>query len=263
MYKNKIGILIALFCLMIGITQAAEEYVLGNGDIVRLTVYGQKDLDSVSRINEIDKINFPLVGEIKIGGLTASEAESAIAKALADGGFVRAPQVTLIVEQYRSRQVSILGKVNKPGKYSIDGPSKLIDILALAGGMRNEAADYLRLTRNVNGKESQFVLDVYGLLNEGKASINVEIQNDDIIYVPFMDRFYIYGNVHRPGAYRLERNMTIMQAIAVGGGVTPKGTESGIILKRRADNGEVNNFSGEPTAHLKANDVIYVKESFF
>ena len=263
MYKYKVVIFILLCLVCVSTAQATEEYVLGNGDIVRLTVYGQKDLDSVSRINEVDKINFPLVGEIKIGGLTASEAEASIARALTDGGFVRSPQVTLIVEQYRSRQVSILGKVNKPGKYSIDGPSRLVDILALAGGMRNEAADFLRLTRDVNGKESQIILDVYGLLNEGKSKENVEIQNEDILYIPYMDLFYIYGHVHRPGAYRLERNMTIMQAIAVGGGVTQKGTESGIILKRRSGNGEVNNFSGEPTTHLKANDVIYVKESFF
>ncbi|MDH5547891.1 MAG: polysaccharide export protein EpsE [Gammaproteobacteria bacterium] len=256
-------IVIVWLCLTMGIVNAAPEYVLGTGDIVRLSVYGQKDLDNVARINEIDKINFPLVGEIKIGGLTASQAEAAIAEALKKGGFVRSPQVTLIVEQYRSRQVSILGQVNKPGKYSIDGPSRLIDILALAGGLRNEAADYLRLVRQEGGKEQQQVIDVYGLLNEGQSQFNVEISNDDIIYVPLMDRFYIYGNVHRPGVYRLERDMTVMQGIAVGGGVTPKGTESGIILKRRVENGEVKNYAAEPTTRMKANDVIYVKESFF
>lgn len=260
----QILLLIAIFSAVNRYAWAEEQYVLGNGDIVRISVYGQNDLNTISRINEANKITFPLIGEVVVGGYTPSGAEKRIAAALEKGGFVRAPQVNVIIEQYRSRQVAILGEVNKPGKYSIDTPSKLIDILTLAGGVTREGADVIRLIRkDSSGAESQQAIDLYEILNQGNMQKNLDVQNNDIIFVPVMNRFYIYGEVQRPGVFRLERKMTVMQAIAVGGGITTKGTERGIKIRRTTATGENKEIDAELTALIEPNDVIYVKESLF
>ena len=257
-------IILLLILSLAGVSHADEEYILGTGDIVRIDVYGQKDLNTVTRINEVNKITFPLIGETTIGGISPSKAEVLIGNALKKGGFIRSPQVSLVVEQYRSRQVSILGQVLKPGKYSIDGPARLVDILALAGGVTGTGAEIIRLIRkDKDGRETQKSIDLFKILNEGELAQNIKIENEDIIFVPPMDRFYIYGHVHRPGVYRLERGMTVMQALAVGGGLTVKGTERGIKIRRRNGDGKMMEVGSGITSILRSDDVIYVSESIF
>ncbi len=241
---------------------AEEEYVLGSGDIVRISVYGHADLDSVARINELGRITFPLIGDIKIGEQPVNKAEAIITKALIKGGFVRAPQVSIIIDQYRSRQVSVLGEVNKPGKYSIEGVTSIIDLVALAGGVTASAAEVIRLIDAKEGNKKQ-TIDLYNILHNGDISENINVDNGDIVFIPTMERFYIYGEVQRPGVYRLERNMILMQALAVGGGVTSRGTERGIKIKRENSRGKVVEISAGLTDQLKPNDVVYVKESLF
>lgn len=264
-FDNRVKLMLcAILCWLGGVAAASSDYPLGPGDVVRISVYGQNDLNTVAHINEQNKVSLPLIGEIEIGGLTPAAAEQRIEKALLEGGFVREPHVTIAIEQQHSRQVSVLGYVHKPAKYSIDQPLKLLDIIALAGGIAPDGNNTVRLVRNSDSdKPDQIDIDIRAMLSSGDLSQNLEITTNSIIYVAPMDKFYIYGQVNSPGVYRLEPGMTLMQALAVGGGINIRGSERGLRISRHHHDGAIENIDADATTRLQANDVIYVKERLF
>ncbi|MBI3897905.1 MAG: polysaccharide export protein EpsE [Gammaproteobacteria bacterium] len=248
---------------------AAKDYKLGTGDVVKITVYNHADLTTEARINESGKLSFPLLGEVEIANLSTEEASTRLATLLSVGGLVQRPQVNIQVVRFRSPLVSILGEVAKPGKYPMRNPEAddvktIADLLVVAGGPSPTAADYLMVTqRSANGQTVHKRVDLVALLARGDAAQNIPINEGDIVFVPRMELFYIYGEVHKPGAYRLEPDMSLMQALAVGGGVTARGTQRGIEIRRRDNEGKVNVVTSSLDSPLQANDVIYVKESLF
>ena len=258
-YLMVAGLLVFLLALP---AFAAEEYVLGPGDTIRVSVYEQADLTTEARINEGGKIVFPLIGDALVGGLTIAQAENAIADRLIRGGFIKKPQVTISVLQYRSQQVSILGKVAKPGKYPIEGEKTVLDLLAEAGGLRDDAADVIVVIKHVNGKTERHEVNIRAFY-AGDLAQNLPLSGEDIVVVPQMDVFYIYGEVRRPGSNRLEPNMMVMQALSVAGGLTERGTERGIRVKRQDKSGKIRELTVELTDILQPDDVVYVKESIF
>lgn len=244
-------------------TQAAE-YRLGAGDQVKITVYNNPDLTTEAELSESGTINFPLVGEVKIGGLSKADAERAISQRLDTGGFIPRAQVNFLVTQYRSQQVSVLGEVNKPGKYPISQSSSLTDLLAAAGGVTSKGSSVVTITkRDPNGKTVRQEVDISGLFAPGDVTRNVQVEGNDIIYVPPAPVFYIYGEVRQPGAYPLTSNMTVRQALSVGGGLTVRGTERGIRVERRGSGSKVKTFRANLSEKLQPNDVVEVPESWF
>ena len=241
-----------------------REYVLGAGDIIRVSVFQNPDLTVETRISEAGTITFPLVGTVPVGGLSIQSAEQTIARMLRDGGFVVQPQVNAIVMQYRSAQVSVLGLVNRPGKYPLElANSHVTDVLALAGGIMPGAADIAVVTGMREGKSFHVEVNIPAMALSGDMGNNIAVQNGDIIYVHRAPQFYVYGEVQRPGAYRIETNMTVMQALAQGGGLTLRGTERGIRVHRRNKEGKVEKLDLMMDDLVKADDVIYVRESLF
>ena len=241
-----------------------REYVLGAGDIIRVSVFQNPDLTVETRISEAGTITFPLVGTVPVGGLSIQSAEQTIARMLRDGGFVVQPQVNAIVMQYRSAQVSVLGLVNRPGKYPLEfASSHVTDVLALAGGIMPGAADIAVVTGMREGKSFHVEVNIPAMALSGDMGNNIAVQNGDIIYVHRAPQFYVYGEVQRPGAYRIETNMTVMQALAQGGGLTLRGTERGIRVHRRNKEGKVEKLDLMMDDLVKADDVIYVRESLF
>jgi len=269
--RNRIPSLVLVLMMFFGCQQAAgASFSLGVGDIVRITVYGQEDLSTVTRIAEGGKITFPLIGEVKIGGMSTPEAERTIERLLIDRGYVKKAQVSIFLEQRRqtlTNSVTILGQVARPGKYSLqdltgEGVQTVVDLLAMAGGTNVDAADHLLLMKG-GAKNNKVRIDLVELMRGGDLQkYNLKLSGGDIVLVPGMDVFYIYGQVNRPGRYRLERNMTVMQALSVGGGVTDRGSESGIVVNRR-DKSSVRSIKADLTDELQIDDVIYIKESIF
>src|SRR5712664_1313911 len=237
---------------------------LGGGDSVRITVFQNPDLTTETRISERGTITFPLIGEISLAGLTPAGAEVRIAKQLIDGKFVLKPQVSLNVVRVRSRQVSVLGQVARPGRYALDDTSSnLTDILALAGGISPTGDDNVTVMITRNGKTAKLEIDVPTMYRTGDLSRNIQLQSGDAIFVQRAPVFYIYGEVQRAGTYRLEPDMTVMQALSVGGGVTPRGTDRGLKIRRKAPDGEFHTIDARLTDTLQPDDVIYVRESLF
>ncbi len=241
----------------------AADYVLGAGDAVRISVYGNQDLNLETKVSEAGKITFPLIGEVIIGRLSASAAEKKIANLLEAGGFLRNPQVNVTVTQMQSQQVSVLGQVNRPGRFALEGRRNLTDILAMAGGISADGAEVLTVIRYRDGKPNKQIIDIVEMFRSGDLKENGQIQGGDVIFVERAPRFYIYGEVQRPSQYRLERNMTVLQALSVAGGLTARGTERGVRVKRQDKDGKIQVIQVKHDDSVQVNDVIYVQESLF
>ena len=242
---------------------ANNDYRMGTGDVLRITVYGQPDLATEARIGESGSITFPLIGEVKLVGSTPSQGEAEIVRRLKKGGFILDPNVNLNIVQYRSQQISVLGRVNRPGQHTLEKISRVSDALALAGGIVIDGADTITLVRERNGKTEYRDIDVIALFKEGGETSNEVVSDGDIINVAKQPMFYIYGEVQRPGSFRLEQNMTVAQALSMGGGLTPRGTQRGIKILRRDDKGAMQELATQLSDPVKKDDVIYVKESLF
>ena len=259
-------IILWLMALMIALSASAAsaaDVLLGPGDVVKVSVFGNPDLNLETRVSEAGSISFPLIGEVAIGGLAVAAAEKKIAGLLESGGFLRKPQVNLIVTVLQSQQVSVLGQVNRPGRYPIDGKRTLTDILASAGGVGAEGGDTITLIRTRDGKTTKENVDLLDMMHSGDMNKNFDLSNNDVVYVERAPRFYIYGEVQRPGFFRLERNMTVLQALSAGGGLTPRGTERGIRIKRRDATGKLDVLDAQMDDVVRVDDVVYVRESLF
>ena len=241
------------------------EAILGVGDIIRISVYQNPDLTVESaRISEVGLVNFPLIGSVKLGGETIAASEQRIAKMLRDGGFVLRPQVTILVGQIRSAQISILGQVAKPGRYPIETVgAKVSEMIAATGGVAPGGADVVTLVGVRNGRSIKLDIDLPAILQSGKAELDIPVDNGDILYVDRAPNAYIYGEVQRPGVFRLERGMSLLQVLAQSGGVSARGTERGIKVHRRDANGAVTITDMQMNDPVVRDDVIYVKESLF
>lgn len=243
---------------------ADSRETLGAGDNIRIMVFQNPDLTTETRVSERGTIVFPLIGEIALSGHTPTAAGARIAEQLKQGDFLKNPQVTVSVLQVRSRQVSVLGHVARPGRYALDDTSsKLADILAQAGGIGPAGDDIVTVMATRGGKIQKLEIDVPGMYRTGDMSQNIEVGNGDTIFVPRAPVFYIYGEVQRAGAYRLEPDMVVMRALSLGGGLTPRGTDRGLRIHRRLPDGALHKLDAKLTDTVQPDDVIYVRESLF
>lgn len=245
-------------------TADAPAYRISPGDMIRVSVYQSPDLTLETRVDESGAISFPLIGAVTVGGSRVGEAEDKIARLLREGGFMVAPHVTIAVLQVRGSQVTVLGQVAKPGRFPLDSTdSRLTDLLALAGGISPTGSDVVVLTGTRDGKPIRREIDLQNLAAEGDASGNVRLQAGDMLYVNRAPTFYIYGEVQKPGSYRLERGMTVLQALATGGGLTPKGTQRGLTIHRRRADGSMQVIEPRLDDPILADDVLNIRESLF
>lgn len=262
-------ILAFVFGLFFVFTASAQDkidydYKLGPGDAIRIVVFQNPDLTLDTRVSESGAITYPLIGSVPIGGLTIDAAEKRIARGLKEGGFVQQPQVNIILSQVRGNQVSVLGLVNRPGRFPLETfNTRVSDMLAMAGGVAPQGDDKVILAGVRDGKPFRKEIDFPAIYLDNKQDDDLKVVGGDVIYVHRAPVFYIYGEAQRPGAYRIERDMTVQQALAQGGGPTQRGMEYWIRLHRRNASGQVERISPDFNEPVKANDVIYIRESLF
>jgi len=260
--------LLSMTFLVAAVAQAApeSEYVLGAGDVIRVSVYQSPDLTLDARISEGGGISYPLLGTVKLGGLSVSEAEKKIAAGLRDGNFLKQPQVSILVAQVKGNQVSVLGLVNRPGRFPLElSNTKLSEVLALAGGVAaNAGSDVVIVTGMRNGKPFRKEVDVPMIFAASNPADDIVLQNGDTVYVERAPLVYVYGEVQSPGTRALQRDMTLMQALAASGGLNLRGTEKGIRVHRRnPSTGAIEILTPAMSDRLQKDDVVYVKESLF
>ena len=243
---------------------ANAQYRLAPGDMIRISVYQSADLTLETRLTEAGTISYPLLGSVALAGLTISEAEKRIADGLRTGNFVKQPQVSVAVQQVRGNQVSVLGQVGKPGRYPLEtGNVQLTDMIATAGGVVPGGADQVVVVGTRNGQPYRAEIDLPSVFGAGRRANDLTLQNGDVIWVERAPMIYMYGEVQKPGSLRLERGMTVMQALAASGGLTQRGTERGLRVHRRDAEGKVRIIEPVMTDKLQPEDIMYIRESVF
>lgn len=267
-FWKALGIVIVAACLLLHSagSSLAQDYQIGSQDILKISVFEYPDLTTEVRVSEEGNITFPLLGEIEAKNLTTRQMEQTIAEKLAKGKIVKDPQVSVFVQQYRGRRVTVIGEVVKPGQYEIVGPTTILDTISLAQGLNQSAGYLLTVFRKESGPDGNIVtkkltVDIDRLLNGGELSEDIPLQNNDVVYVP-RSVFYIFGEVNRPGVYRLDKGLTVKRAIALAGGLTPKGSDSRIDVTRKLGPAEKTS-SADMNDPLNFDDVVRVKESIF
>lgn len=254
----------ALFMLIAFDARSADEYQLGAGDSVRITAYNNPDLTTEVKIAEDGSVSLPLLGRVVLAGLTKPAAEQQLSKLLTEGGFLRQASINISITEYRSQQVSVLGAVTRPGKYPISTATNAMDVLAEAGGIAPNGSWVIRLIQHDReGNSVQRDIDLNQLVGSGSANVDLNVHHGDVIFVAAQPVFYVYGEVQKPGAYPLQRDMTIRQAIATSGGLTLRGTERGLRVSRKNKDGAIEVYRAKPADPLLAGDVVQVKESLF
>lgn len=247
-----------------GAPAAGPEYRLGAGDSIRVQVFQNPDLTVEARVSENGSISYPLIGTVQLGGLSIGAAEKKIADALVKGGFLRSPQVNLNLLQVRGNQIAVLGQVQKPGRFPLETSNvRASEMLAAAGGTTPQGDDVLIVTGTRGGQQFRRVIDIPSLFTRARPDEDIVLQAGDTLFVNRAPMFYIYGEAQRPGPYRVERGMTVMQALAAGGGITPRGSQNRLRLHRPGPDGAVVETTPKLTDPVQPNDVIFVRESIF
>jgi polysaccharide export outer membrane protein len=242
----------------------ATEYRIGAGDVVRVQVFQNPDLSLDTRVTEAGIVSYPLLGPVRLGGLSVTAAEKLIADGLRNGNFVKNPQVTIVVTLVRGNQASVLGQVNRPGRYPLEtADMRLTDLIATAGGTATTGSDLVVLVGTRDGKPFRMEVDLPTLFAPGGRDKDIFVLNGDTVWVERQPLVYIYGEVQRPGPMRLERDMTLVQVLASGGGLTLRGTVKGMQVHRKGPDGSIKIFEPTMTDKLREGDVVFVRESLF
>jgi polysaccharide export outer membrane protein len=238
---------------------------IGAGDTIRITVYQSPDLSLETRVNEGGAISYPLLGRVQLAGLTINAAEAHLASELKRRDFVKDPQVIIVVTQVRANQINILGQVGKPGRYPLDLLGmRMTEVLALAGGVvAGAGSDTVVVQGTRDGRPFRHEADLPKLFAPGGSADDIVMMPGDTIWVDRAPQIYMYGEIQHPGVVRLERGMTVMQAVAAGGGATPRGTLKGLKVTRRGADGKMQTLEPSMEDTLKDGDVVFIRESLF
>lgn len=251
-----------------------EEYRLGPGDALTVTVFEVEDLSGPATVDSAGRIRLPLVGEIPAAGRTARELEGLLESRYRDK-FLRDPQITVAVEDFRSQPVSIVGEVAEPGVYQLQGRRRLLEVLALAGGLTEHVGETITITTDSSDRpetEPDAVVSVKNLLTGAPSeAANPWIEAHDVLRVSRAGVVYVIGAVRQPGGFPIkdQERMTVVRAVSLASGAekTAAKQHARIIRQREGAEieipirlGDVLNGKAQDTA-LEPNDIVYVPDS--
>lgn len=242
--------------------QAGGDYRIGPGDVLNITVYRAPDLQAAVRVSERGTVVMPQLGEIEVAGLTSSQTADRIAQTLKARGVFLQPSVNVMVSEYRSKTVAVLGAVSRPGEIALDRPGLTIaDVLARAGANFTSDAMMVSVLSQRDGKPVREEFRIADLISGGR---NRPVQPGEQIFMQDAPTFFISGQVTRAGAYPVSPGLTVGQAIALGGGLTPRGTMSRIGVTRKDPSGTpVKVESIKQDTPVLAGDLITVGHRWF
>jgi len=245
-----------------------ERLSVGVGDQIFITVFGQPDMSAEVTVNDNEQVTLPLIGTMKIGGLTPPMIEKLIAQRLKDGEYLRNPEVSVQVRQVRSQMISVLGEVQRPGRFPILGKLTVLDAVATAGGLTQKAdSTALLIRRNpaLNGETQRREIPIRldQVTNSRSNELDIELRNDDVVYVAQQKLFYIHGEVRKPGAYPMEPDLNVMRVLSISGGVTDRGSLRRIRIHRKDADAKIQEFTPDLNSPVLGGDVIFVDERLF
>jgi polysaccharide export outer membrane protein len=252
--------------------QSAADYVIGPPDVLTIQVFDQPDLGGKYTVETDGSFSFPLIGRIKAGGMTLRGFETELKRQLADGYF-KNPQVSVSVEQYRSQRVFVMGEVRQPGPVALTGGMTLIEALARAGSTLSTSSGEVSIVRARQGTPdgplkpdqedgSEIFRATIRDLESGTLSQNLQLRDGDTIFVPRAESVYVFGHVKNPGAYGVQKNTTVLQALSLAGGLTENAAMNRIQIIR-IENGQKRELKVKVTDKVRPEDTIIVPQRYF
>jgi polysaccharide export outer membrane protein len=274
----------ALMSLAVAVSAAAQspkpaaspvsDYTVGPQDVLTITSYDQADLSGRFAVEADGTFTYPMIGRVKAGGLTLRQVEAQVKQQLKDGAFFTNPQLSVAIEQYKSQRVFVVGEVRSPGTYPLSGDMNLVEALARAGStLPSASGDAIivhAVTPGVSGPTLPTRDDAPNVehvdlreLQSGVFSLNAALRDGDTIFIPRAESVYVFGQVKSPGAYALQqKNTTVLQALALAGGVTDRGSTSRVQIIRVVS-GQKKELNVKLTDAVLPGDTIVVRERFF
>ena len=256
---------------------AAQEYVIGARDLLKVTVWGQDDLSKDYPVDPDGYVSFPLVGRVKATGLTPTAFADDLRGRLEKDYLVN-PQVLVSVKEYLSQKVHVSGEADKPGVYYLSGPTTVRDVLSRAGGLSKSAGSEVVLVRAATlrgagtAEPATVRLEVARVL-AGDPAANLAVADGDTLVVPRGNTFFVFGEVRKPGAFPLDKDTNVLEGITLAGGFTDKAAPGRVRVIRSMKgsqtviNVDINDVikrgQREKAIPLLENDVVVVPESFF
>jgi polysaccharide export outer membrane protein len=243
------------------------EILIGAGDLLQISVFEAKELDKTVRVSSRGFVSLPLVGELKISGLTAIEAEEKI-EDMYKSRFIKDPHVSIFVEEQISQRITLVGQFKKPGTYDYLSNQKLLDVIALGGGLSEQAGQIVqvRRTRYVQGEPNTFIVDLDRLIKEGNVELNIRVNGGDVLFIPEAGVFFVDGAVRRPGSYPIKHKTVVQEGLVEAGGFESSAKKDKIKLVRVTENGERKiidldlNETSSNEMPLKDRDILIVGE---
>ena len=241
-----------------------QDYMVGEGDVLKIMVYEHNDLATTARVSGDGKIGFPLLGQVEVANQSVSQISEKLQRLLADG-YIVDPQVAVFVEDYRSKKATILGQVKNPGLYELRGTTTLLELISKAGGLTKDVGSKGTIKRKSKSgqNESRIQVDIKRLVEKGDTSLNIPVEDGDSIYITKADVFYVTGQVKKPSAYKYEGETSIIKAITMAGGFTEKASPGNVRIIRKMNGKEKVFAKVKMDEIVLADDVIVVPESFF
>ena len=274
MTKLAAALVLVCACALVAppLAAAQTDYLIGPQDVLTVTVYDHADLSGKFTVDADGSMTFPLIGRVKAAGLTLRALEDALRTQLADG-YLKNPQVAVGIDEYKSQRVFVMGEVRGPGAYQLTGDMTIIEALAKAGGVSQNAAEEILIVRAPPGasaagpsmptdKEATVLKVNVRELQAGALSQNVALHDGDTIVVSRSQAVYVFGQVRSPGAYPIDRGTTVLQALSLAGGVTDRGSTGRIKVVRAAD-GKKKELKVRLTDVVEPGDTLIVAERFF
>jgi polysaccharide export outer membrane protein len=272
-----IGLFLAVGTALAAQPSASAEYRVGPKDLLEVTAMGVPEINKlVVRVSEEGRITVPLVGEVDVNNLTKSEVERKLIGVLGEK-YVINPQVTVFILEYKSKRVSVLGAVEKPGPYELLGRQTVMSVVSQAGGITRDAGNEIIVIRQLaDGTSTSIRISIDDLFVKGDAKLNIPLEPNDIVNIPVekIVLIYVFGQVRNPGALQVKRSNipTLLQAIAQAGGFSDRAAKGGIKIRRKDAAGREIEISVNAKNILKGkikdiplveNDTVFVPESLF
>jgi polysaccharide export outer membrane protein len=252
---------------------ASDEYVIGPKDVIQITVFNEEALSRPAlTVDAEGTVDCPLIGRVKVGGLTAREAEEVLKKRYS-GDYLNNPSISVIVKEFRNMVVYVQGAVKNPGAVDLKSDPTLLAALTEAGSLSSDAGSYLIITRAPEGREAtgptlpdaarpQDQIRVPREDVDTGRAINFRLRAGDTIYVPKADKFFISGQVKSPGSFVLTERLNVLQALTLAGGTTDRAAKNRIYILRVVNGKEVK-VDGKNTVLIQPNDTVIVPTRFF
>jgi polysaccharide export outer membrane protein len=255
------------------ISPSRSDYLLGPGDLLEVKVFEAEKLNTTVRLSSRGEVSLPLLGEVNLQGKTAAEAERIIENKFKET-YIKNPHVSIFVKEHYSQRVTVVGEVKNPGTYDYPSRQRLLDAIALAGGLTEKAGHTIQVRRlegMTHGTSQTYLVNLKELIKEGKTELNLNINGGDVIFVPEAGSFFVDGAVRRPGKYPITDILSVNEALLAAGGLAPYANDDQLLLLRKSESEERSRIELKldedgrtlDKVNIQDGDMIIVESSFW